>query len=50
LGFSLLEASNARKVTVWNENYAFKDNDLKILHDAGCEVEELQISGINLAI
>ena len=50
LGFSLLEASNARKVTVWNENYAFKDNDLKILHDAGCEVEELQINGINLAI
>lgn len=41
VGFSLDEASNARKVTVWNENYVFSDNDLNFLRNSGCEIEEI---------
>ena len=31
IGFSIAEACNARKVTVWNENGAFSEKDIQTL-------------------
>ncbi len=49
IGFSLSEASLARKVTIWNENNAFSDDDINFLKRSGCEIDEKIINGINLA-
>lgn len=46
IGFSVIEAMNARKVTVWNENSVFTEHDLQMLREAGCIVDEQVISSI----
>ena len=50
IGFSLFEAMNARKVTIWNENSVFSENDIQMLREAGCLVDEQVISSINAAV
>jgi len=49
IGFSLIEAMNARKVTVWNEDSAFSEHDLQMLREAGCQVDEKVIKSISVA-
>lgn len=48
IGFSLFEAMNARKVTVWNENSAFSEQDIQILREAGCLIDEQIINSIGI--
>ncbi len=50
VGFSISEASLARKVTIWNENQAFTEGDINTLKRSGCEVEEILVNGINIAV
>lgn len=50
IGFSVIEATNARKVTVWNENGAFSDHDISLLREAGCLVEEQLVNGIGVSV
>ena len=50
IGFSLIEATNARKVTVWNENGAFSVKDIDILREAGCLVDEQIINSIGVTV
>lgn len=49
IGFSISEAALSRKVTVWNENNAFTENDLCYLRESGCQIEEHIARGINIA-
>lgn len=48
IGFSLFEAMNARKVTVWNENSAFSEQDIQMLREAGCLIDEQIINSIGI--
>ena len=48
IGFSLIEATNARKVTVWNENGAFSVKDIDILREAGCLIDEQIVKSIGI--
>lgn len=48
IGFSLIEATNARKVTVWNENGAFSVKDIDILREAGCLIDEQIVNSIGI--
>ena len=50
IGFSLIEATNARKVTVWNENGAFSVRDIDILREAGCLVDEQIIASSGIPV
>jgi len=50
IGFSVIEATNARKVTVWNENGAFSEHDIQLLREAGCLVEEQVVNGIGISV
>lgn len=50
IGFSVIEATNARKVTVWNENAAFNEKDIQLLREAGCQVDEQIINSIGIAV
>lgn len=50
IGFSLIEATNARKVTVWNENGAFNTHDIDILREAGCLIDEQIISSVSISV
>ncbi len=50
IGFSLIEATNARKVTVWNENGAFSVHDIDILREAGCLIDEQVISSVGIPV
>ncbi|MFH1446282.1 MAG: hypothetical protein ABIG43_02585, partial [Chloroflexota bacterium] len=49
IGFSLSEASLARKVTVWNENNVYTENDLCYLRESGCQIKEHIARGIDIA-
>ena len=48
IGFSLIEALNARKVTVWNENAAFSEKDIDMLRQAGCLIDEQVVTSIGV--
>jgi hypothetical protein len=48
IGFSLIEAMNARKVTVWNEDSAFSEHDLQMLREAGCQVDEKVVNSVRI--
>lgn len=50
IGFSLFEAMNARKVTVWNENGAFDEKDIDMLRQSGCIVDEQIIKSIGAEV
>jgi len=50
IGFSLFEAMNARKVTIWNENGAFDEKDIDMLRQAGCLVDEQIIKSIGAEV
>lgn len=50
IGFSLIEATNARKVTVWNENGAFNVHDIDILREAGCLIDEQIINSVSITV
>ncbi|NLB72046.1 MAG: hypothetical protein GX797_08610, partial [Chloroflexi bacterium] len=50
IGFSLIEATNARKVTIWNENGAFSVHDIEILRQAGCLIDELTINSVSISV
>ena len=50
IGFSLIEATNARKVTIWNENGAFSGHDIDILREAGCLIDEQIINSIGIPV
>ena len=50
IGFSIFEAMNARKVTVWNENGAFEEKDIDMLRQAGCLVDEQIIKSIGAEV
>lgn len=50
IGFSLIEATNARKVTVWNENGAFSVHDIDILREAGCLIDEQIINSVGIPV
>jgi len=50
IGFSVIEATNARKVTVWNENGAFSEHDIQLLREAGCLVEEQLVNSIGITV
>ena len=50
IGFSLDEASLARKVTVWNENHAFSEGQIELLRKSGCMIEEKVINGMEIAL
>ena len=50
IGFSVIEATNARKVTVWNENAAFSEHDIQLLREAGCLVEEQLVNSIGITV
>lgn len=50
IGFSIFEAMNARKVTVWNENGAFDEKDIDMLRQAGCLVDEQIIKSIGAEV
>jgi len=39
---------NARKVTVWNEDSAFSEHDLQMLHEAGCQVDEKIVNSVRI--
>ena len=49
IGFSLSEAALAHRVTIWNENNAFTEDDLCYLRESGCQIEEHIARGINIA-
>ena len=49
IGFSLIEAMNARKVTVWNEDSAFSDLDIQMLREAGCLIDEKVSKSLSVA-
>ena len=49
IGFSLEEATRAKKVTVFPDPQLFTDNVLNGLRSAGCSVEVLPQSGIEIA-
>jgi len=49
VGFSLTEASNAEKVSVFPDSFLFKDEQIDKLRAAGCQVEILPESGIEIA-
>jgi len=49
MGFSLEEASHAEKVSVFPDPYLFKEQQINQLRSAGCEVEILPDSGIEIA-
>ena len=49
IGFSLIEAMNARKVTVWNEDSAFSDHDIQMLREAGCLIDEKVSKSLSVA-
>jgi hypothetical protein len=49
IGFSLIEAMNARKVTVWNEDSAFTDHDIQMLREAGCLIDEKVSKSLSVA-
>ena len=48
IGFSLIEAMNARKVTVWNEDSAFSEHDLQMLREAGCQIDEKVVNSVRI--
>jgi hypothetical protein len=50
MGFSVTEASNARKVTVWNEDAAFSEEDIQFLRESGCIVEELILHTLRMSV
>lgn len=50
VGFSLFEAMNARKVTVWNEDSAFSNHDLQMLREAGCLLDEQVVKSISTPV
>lgn len=50
IGFSIFEAMNARKVTVWNENGAFNEKDIDMLRQAGCLVDEQIVKSIGAEV
>lgn len=50
IGFSLIEATNARKVTIWNENGAFSSQDIDILREAGCLIDEQIINSVGIPV
>ena len=50
IGFSIAEACNARKVTVWNENGAFSEKDIQTLREAGCIIDEHIINSLGISI
>lgn len=50
IGFSIIEAMNARKVSVWNENSAFTEKDIQTLREAGCLVDEQIIRSITIPV
>ena len=50
IGFSVIEATNARKVTVWNENGAFSEHDIQLLRESGCLVEEQLVNSIGITV
>jgi len=50
MGFSITEASNARKVTVWNEDGAFSEDDILFLRESGCLVEELILHTLRMTV
>lgn len=49
IGFSITEACNARKVTVWNENGAFSEQDLQTLREAGCIIDEHIVNSLSIS-
>jgi hypothetical protein len=49
IGFSLEEASHARRVTVVGGIQAYSDQDLQPLHQAGCSVERITSDGTVVA-
>jgi hypothetical protein len=49
VGFSLEEAFCASKVSIFPDPYLFTDEQINRLRDAGCEVEILPQSGIEIA-
>jgi hypothetical protein len=49
MGFSLEEASHAEKVSIFPDPYLFKEQQINQLRSAGCEVEILPESGIEIA-
>lgn len=49
VGFSLEEALNAVKVSVFPDSHVFTDEQINRLRNAGCEVEILPQSGIEIA-
>ena len=50
VGFSLSEATFARKVTIWNENNAFSEYDINLLRQSGCLVDEHIVNSMNVAV
>ena len=49
VGFSLEEASHAARVTIFPDPFLFKDEQINQLRAAGCKVEILPDSGIDIA-
>lgn len=49
VGFSLEEASRAKKVSVYPDSFLFKDEQIDQLRAAGCQVEILPETGIEIA-
>lgn len=49
IGFSIAEACNARKVTVWNENGAFSEKDIQTLRESGCIIDEHIINSLSIS-
>ncbi len=50
VGFSVIEAMNARKVTIWNEDSAFSDHDIQMLREAGCLIDEQVVKSIAVPV
>jgi hypothetical protein len=50
IGFSISEACNARKVTVWNENGAFSEQDIQTLREAGCNIDEHIVNSLSVSV
>ena len=49
IGFSLLEASHAARVTVFDEYNAYQEDALEMLCEAGCIVEIMDSDGMKIA-
>ncbi len=49
VGFSLKEASHAKKVSIFPDPYQFKDEQINQLRASGCKVEILPATGIDIA-